>query len=98
MIKIAGLDSLSRKLKEAQTALEGLDGELGTVTFDPGDPASIESAVQEVERLVDDRLGAYSANPIIGPMAEGMKKQYRQRIIDRAAVARLEGGQDDGNS
>jgi hypothetical protein len=91
--KITGLDKLSADLAGARKALADLNGELGTVRFDPNDPGSIEAAVQEVERLVDERLGSYASNPIIGPMAAGMKEQYRQGILDRAAAAGLEGGQ-----
>jgi hypothetical protein len=91
MMKITGLDELSRELTEAQTALESIDGELGSVNFNPHDPASIEAAIQDVEAMIDSRLGAYSSNQFIGPMAEEMKEQYRQGIIDRAAEARLEG-------
>jgi len=93
MFKITGLEKLSADVSEAQKALANLDGELGTVSFNPNDPASIEAAMQEVERLVDERLGAYASNPIIGPMANEMKEQYRQGIIERAAAARLEGGE-----
>lgn len=59
MIKITGFDKLEGQLRDAaQKALEGLDGEMGTVSFNPHDPASIEAAVQEMERLVDERVGA----------------------------------------
>lgn len=92
-MKVTGFDKLSRNLAEAQKALAALDGELGTVSFDPHDPGSIDAAIQEVERLVDERLGSHAANPIIGPMIDGMKERYRQGILDRAAGARLEGDQ-----
>lgn len=92
MIKITGLDRLQRQLKDAQKALEALDGELGTVNFNPHDPASIETAIHEVERLVDDRVGTYASNPIIGPMADEMKGKYRAAILEKAAAARLESG------
>ena len=65
-MKITGLDKLSRDLADAERALEGLDGELGTVSFNPSDPGSIEAAIEEVERLVEGRLGNYASNPIIG--------------------------------
>lgn len=93
MIKITGLDKLQRQLKDAQKALEALDGELGIVNFNPHDPASIEAAIHEVERLVDERVGAYVSSPIIGPMADEMKVKYREAILERAAAARLEGGE-----
>jgi hypothetical protein len=93
MFKITGLDKLSSDLEDAQKAMSAIDGDLGSVSFDPHDPASIEAAIQEVERLIDERLGSYASNPIVGPLVEGMKEQYRQGIIDKAAAART--GEDD---
>lgn len=95
VLKITGLEEFSRQLADAQKALEGLDGELGTVRFNPDDPASIEAAIQEVEALVGARLGPYLSNPIIAPLAEQMIEKYREAIIDRAAEARLKGSADD---
>ena len=97
MFKISGLDDLSRQLTDAQKALEALDGELGTVSFDPDDPASIEAAIQSVEAIIDERLGPYTSNPIIAPLAEEMKEKYREAIIDRAAEARLNGSDDNAD-
>ena len=94
MIKISGLEGLTKTFEDARKALKDLDGELGTVKFDPNDPASIEVAIQEIEQIVDSWLGAYASNPIIGPLAESMKQQYRQGVIDSAAAARLEGEEE----
>ena len=90
-MKIQGLDKLTRELDQAQKALKELDGELGTVSFDAHDPISIEAAMQQVDALIDDRLGAYASNSIIGPLAEEMKEKYREAILERAAAARMEG-------
>ncbi len=95
MIKITGLDSFTRDIKEAERALRNLDGELGVVKFDPNDPSSIEAAIMEVEKLIDDRLGSFRTNPIIAPLIDGMKEQYREGIIQRASSARL-GESEDG--
>ena len=95
MFKIAGLDQLSRDLEDAQKAMSAMDGELGSVRFDPHDPASIEAAIQEVERLIDEQLGSYVSNPIVGPLVAGMKEQYRQGIINKAAEART--GEDNAS-
>lgn len=89
MIKITGLDELSRELKNAEMALETLDGELGTVTFDANDPESIETAILSVETIINEKLGEYAGNSFIGPLAEQMKEHYREAIIDRAAAIRL---------
>lgn len=94
MFKITGLDELSTQLTNAQKALEALDGELGTVNFDPNDPASIEAAIQSVETIIDERLGQYANNPIIAPLAANMKEKYREAVVDRAAAARLKGCDD----
>lgn len=94
MFKMTGLDKLSRELEDAQKALEGLDGELGSVSFDPHDPESIETAIQLMEQMIDERLGRFSGNSIVGPMAEEMKATYRQGILDKAAEARLGGDAD----
>ncbi len=90
MMKITGLDKLQKDLGAASAALQDLGGTLGTVHFDPTDPASIEAAIQEVEDMVDSKLGSYADNPIIAPLAAQMKDKYRTAILDRAAAARLE--------
>jgi hypothetical protein len=96
MIKIEGLDELTRDLEQAQQAMKEMDGELGTVNFDPEDPGSIEAAIVEVEKIIDQRLGSYASNSIVRQMADGLKEQYREEILQRAASARLQGGDIDG--
>jgi len=88
---IKGLDQLQRDLKQAQIALKELDGNLCTINFDPFDPASIEHAIQKVNDTIDQRVGAYSSNPFVGPLIEEMKENYRIRIIEQAAEKRLTG-------
>lgn len=90
---LKGLDQLQRQLKEAQEVLKDLDGDLCTVNFDPNDPASIEEAVQQVETVIDERIGRYGSNPIIEPLAAEMKERYRSEILERASAARLEAGE-----
>lgn len=95
-MQISGLDGLQRNLEEAQKALRELDGDLGSIGFNPNDPTSIEGAIAEVTRIVDGRLGSYASNPIVGPIAEQLKSKYREQILEKAAAARLEStNQDD---
>lgn len=82
MFEIPGLD-------EAMRALEGLEGELGTVRFDPDDPESIEAAIQQAEQMIDDKLADYAGNPIIEPIIEQIKSAFRQGIVEKASAARL---------
>jgi hypothetical protein len=93
-MKVKGLEEFTRTLDDAQKALQGLDGELGSVSFDPNDPSSIEAAISRMEAMVDERLGRFSRNPIIAPLISGMKEQYRKGILDRAAAARLGKGDE----
>ena len=94
MVKITGLDKITRELKEAQQTLAEIDGKLGAVSFDPSDAESIEDAIVAMEQMIDARLGTYVSNRMIAPLAEQMKASYRQAILDKAAAARLEGKTD----
>ncbi|KWT04665.1 hypothetical protein [Pseudomonas savastanoi] len=87
---LKGLDQLQRQLKEAGEVIKNLDGNLCVVNFDPGDPESIEQAIQQIEAAIDERTGRYASNPFIGPLAAEMKERYRAEIVERAAAARLE--------
>ncbi|PHV09817.1 hypothetical protein [Chitinimonas sp. BJB300] len=89
MFSITGLDSLQKTLSEAQTALEAVSGELGTLDFNPENPESIEAAIVESERLINERLGAYVGNTIVGPLIQQMKDTFRTAVIEKAAEARL---------
>jgi hypothetical protein len=93
-MKITGLDKLSKQLDDAQKALQGLDGELGRVSFDPSDPGSIEVAIKQAESIIDERAGRYASNPIIAPLIDGMKQHFRSGILERAATARLAKGSE----
>ena len=50
MVKIEGFDKLNRDIKDAQKALDELGDELGTVSFNPDDPVSIEGAIATMEQ------------------------------------------------
>lgn len=90
-----GLDQLQKQLQKAQEALKRVEGDLGTVPFDPNDPESIEAAMRQIDSLIDERLGDYLDNPIIGPLADSMKEKYREAVLEQAQAKRLEG---DGNN
>jgi len=90
-MKITGLDEVMKELHQASKALAELDGEIGSVRFDPEDPASIELAICNMEALLDERMVGYEGNPFVGPLIEEMKQKYREAIIEKAAEARLKG-------
>jgi hypothetical protein len=90
MIKISGLDKLQRDLKTAQDALKDLDGELGSVSFNPVDPESIQQAITTVEAIIDERVAEYRSNKFVESLADQMKESYRSMIINKAATARIQ--------
>lgn len=90
MLKITGLDKLQKDLKNAEQALNELDGELGVVNFDPHDPASIEGAIQSVSQIINNRIEPYAGSPIVESLAEQVKESYRETILQKAAEARLQ--------
>ena len=90
MVKITGLDKLSRKLDELSKFVKDMDGHLGEVKFSPNDPSDIERAIAEVEAMVDERAASYSRNDAVQNIAAEMKERYRQAIVEKAAAARLE--------
>jgi hypothetical protein len=88
--KITGLDELQRMMSEVAKAAESLDGEIGTVSFNPRDPASVEAAVAQMEQAIDAKLGSFMGNEVVEGIATDLKNRYQQEIYDRAAAARLE--------
>ncbi len=94
-MKIKGLDNFNKTISQAQRALSEIDGEIGRVSFDPDDPESTETAIQDVESMIDSKLNSYAFNPIIAPLIDGIKEQYRQAILDKVAEGRT-GDKKDG--
>ncbi|ONF95173.1 hypothetical protein [Sphingomonas jeddahensis] len=96
VIRVKGLDDLTKTIADAQKALSAIEGDLGNVQFNPYEPSSIEAAIAEAENMIDSRLGKYSKNPIVAPLVSEMKERYRIGILDKAAELRLqEGGLND---
>jgi len=89
-MQITGLDQLQKTLETVERAMAELDGELGTVSFDPEDPASIDRAIKQAESLIDERVGRYADNDMVSEIVESAKEQFRSSILERAAQARLE--------
>lgn len=91
MIKITGLDALTKKMDQLARFAEEMDGELATVAFDPTDPSSIETAVSEMEAAIDQKVVSYEGNDMVANLVEQMKANLREQILEKAAAARLEG-------
>lgn len=92
---IKGLNELSRKMRELEKAISALDGDIGSVNFDPNDPQSIDLAIQTMEAAIDERVGDYIRNDMVQGIVSEMKERYRQAILERAAAAR---GEQEGDA
>ena len=91
MFKVEGLDKLQRDLKRAQDAFSELDGEFGSVSFNPDDPSSIDLAITSMEKLIDKKTAEYSDSEIVAALVEKIKEQYRAMILEKATEARIKG-------
>ena len=93
VVKITGIDNLKKQLREVEKATEALNGSYD-IRFDANDPVSIENAIQDTCRMVDERASGYANNPMVTPLIEHMKENLRQHILDSAEQQRQENGQD----
>ena len=91
MINIHGLDKLRKDLDDLQNLLSNLDGELGSVRFDPHNPSSIEGAIQSANRMIDNKAGAYINNGLALSLLDDFKDSFRESIHKMAMEARLTG-------
>lgn len=88
-ISISGLDDLSNAMKGLQRALGELEGEFGTVSFNPEDPSSIENAISDMRKMVDEKLAKYGSNEIVSSISDEIKERFRGEILRQASNARL---------
>ncbi|MFZ1743101.1 MAG: hypothetical protein WAT93_09620 [Pontixanthobacter sp.] len=45
--------------------------------------------------MIDEKVAGFEKNPIIEPLIEELKENYRNAILEKAAAARLTDGSDD---
>lgn len=81
--EIEGLNQLTRQLEEASRAFKSLGGELEQITLEPGNQASVQAAIQQVEAIIDDKAAPYGGNELVDSMVQQLKKRYRDEIIRR---------------
>jgi hypothetical protein len=92
MIKVSGLDELTRQFEEASRAFKSLDGAIANLRFDPEDASSIAAAIYQAHTAIDAKAGRYARNPLVAPVVKQLKEQVRQEVLERAAAARLQQG------
>ena len=78
---------LNECLHEISGALRSINGKLGTVKIaNVLDASEVERAVAEIEDIVDSRLSQRSHHPTVTQLADKMKADYRQKIVDAVEV------------
>lgn len=87
-VELSGFDELQKQLRDAQKALQALDGDLCSLRFDPSNPADVQRAIEEMEGIVDARISPYRNNPLVAPVVDAAKKSFREEILRRAQEAR----------
>jgi len=90
MAKFKGLDQLTKKIEALSAFAKELDGDIAKVSFDPDDPGSIDRAIAEVEVAIDAKAASYGSNDWVEKIVVQVKENFRARILERAAAARLE--------
>lgn len=93
--KVTGLNEMLRTLEEAQRAAAELDGELGHVQFNVDDLSSVEAAIAESHRMVDERLGDWYGNPLVDQMAAGAKAHFETELLSKVQERTLNKGKTD---
>lgn len=84
MFKIDGLDKIQSELKELGQFTSELNGEIGTVSFDPELPKSVDNAIHQMEKMVDERANRFYSNTTIMGMLSEIKSKFKQQIVDKA--------------
>ncbi|CAL8481204.1 DUF2513 domain-containing protein [Caballeronia sp. S22] len=59
MLKIDGLDQLTRQLEDASRAFQSLDGEIANIV--PGDRSSVQAAIVQLEATIDQNAAPIGA-------------------------------------
>lgn len=78
-----GLDDFARQLKDASQAFESLNGDIAQVRVVPGNQASVEAAIEQIEAAIDQKAAPYRGNPFVEPVVKALKEKYRDHIIER---------------
>src|ERR1700734_3613949 len=80
-IEITGYEKLLRELKDAQNALSSLDGTIAKLNIRPGDPASVQEAIRQIEAEIDRRVSPYGNNELVAAVVKAAKEHYKAEIL-----------------
>ena len=84
---LSNLDVVRAQLREAEPVLKRLDQELETINFDPAVPSCVEAATRWITETIDGFLAGFNGNSILGPLANQLKAQYVEGILNQVVSA-----------
>jgi hypothetical protein len=61
-----------------------VDGQIGSVPFDPSDERSVQAAVASMESMIDAKLSSFRSNAIVESLIPQIKVKYKAAILEGA--------------
>lgn len=80
---------MARYLREIEKFIEEVNSLAASVVFESISPASIEAAMGNADQCIDQVAGRYNRNPLLKEVAQKVKLQLREKILEKAANSRL---------
>lgn len=77
------MGDFAQQMEEASKAFESLNGDIVGVQVVPGDEASVQAAIEQIEAAIDQTAAPYRGNPFVDPVVKALKEKYREQIIAR---------------
>ncbi len=87
---IQGLAACSNSWRRPTRAFSELQGEIATISLNPADQASVDTAILDIERAIDLKMARFDRNEIVSSMIANMKAQYRDNILAQASAAAIQ--------
>ena len=84
---IKGLNDLSRRSVTSKRSCS-ITGDNAKISFNPNNPQNVELAIQPMQTAINERVGSYGGNDMVGVFADQIKGSYRKAILGRAAAGR----------
>lgn len=94
-MKITGLGEITKKFDDLKKFTSELDGNIGSFEFDAFDAGSIQLAINNLYSTIDEKVDGFNGNDMISNLADQLKTNGRQAILDRASELRIEQGQQE---
>jgi hypothetical protein len=67
MVAVMELYQMRLRVEEACRAFRSLDRELAKITLEPGDAASLEAAMRQMEAAIDRKAAPFRGNKFVDP-------------------------------